>query len=84
MARYRRGVQLVVESWGWNLENNAPCAHGRWTGYGVRLGKMAQSLSLFGEEELFHRLQQFYRTVCCATGAPAIENWVHDSLRERR
>lgn len=81
MRNYRRAVQLVVESWGWDLAQSVPCDHGAWTGYGVRLGKMGQSLQLFGEQELFEKLRTFYLRVCCARGAPPLDNWVHAIFR---
>lgn len=81
MRNYRRAVQLVVESWGWDLAHSVPCDHGAWTGYGVRLGKMGQSLQLFGEEELFEKLRTFYLRVCCARGAPPLDKWIHAIFR---
>lgn len=65
MKRFREGVKLVVNSWGWDLDKDGPIidkkATQTWIGYEVRLGKMADSLNLFGEKELLHRLQNFAR-----------------------
>ena len=66
MKRYRRCVDLVVQSWGWDLQNDCPIPKGQrkpdqqWTGYGVRLGKMMKSLRFFEERELFQKLKHFF------------------------
>lgn len=71
MKEYRRGVELVVRSWGWDLQRQCSVLETertpeqRWTGYGVRLGKMADSLLLFGEDDLYRKLQLFYQAICC-------------------
>lgn len=68
MTKYRRGVELVVRSWGWDLNTGIlvepRTADQRWTGYGVRLGKMGNSLKLFKEFELHRKVQKFYKEVC--------------------
>ena len=67
MNNYRRGVVLVVQAWGWDLEKgqaisafNSDIKGQKWTGYGVRLAKMSDSLRLFGEEELHKQLRLFF------------------------
>lgn len=78
MSKYRRGVELVVQSWGWDLTQKkliAPSKPGQqWTGYGVRLGKIADSLILFGEKDLYRNVQLFYQNVCKPRGG--LEAWV--------
>lgn len=70
MRNYHRCVDLVVKSWGWDLKNDAPILdkertqEQQWTGYGVRLGKMANSLKLFGEKDLHKKLQKFFDCIC--------------------
>lgn len=71
MARYRRGVRLVVKSFGWDLDAWGPVLHPakgqRWTQNEVRLGKVAESLKLFGEWELFQKLHYFGQKKCQGT-----------------
>lgn len=68
MNHYRRGVALVVQAWGWDLEKGEaikPAAKGQaWDGYGVRLAKMSDSLRLFGEIELHQKLKVFFNQHC--------------------
>lgn len=71
MENYRRAIHLVVQAWGWDLEKGEailvadPFKSGqRWTGYGVRLAKMSDSLRLFGETELHQKLKQFFNLHC--------------------
>jgi hypothetical protein len=71
MKNYRRGVALVVQAWGWDLAKNKairvidPKTTGQqWTGYGVRLAKMSDSLRLFGQMRLHKRLQLFFKKHC--------------------
>ena len=60
---YRKGVRLQARAWGWDIDTKAPVPNpGRnqaWTGYGIRLAKMADSLWLMGEREMFASMQQF-------------------------
>ncbi|MFT4552852.1 MAG: hypothetical protein ACI9S8_001484 [Chlamydiales bacterium] len=81
MKNYRRGVDLVVKSWGWDLSQNLEVQNKqpsqRWIGYGVRLGKMADSLRLFGEKDLHARLQTFAYN--CAR-PKNLEPWVKRNL----
>jgi hypothetical protein len=68
MENYRQGVHLVVQAWGWDLEKGEaiqPAASGqKWTGYGVRLAKMSDSLRLFDEIELHEKLKKFFVDYC--------------------
>ncbi len=78
MNNYRRGVELVVQSWGWDLANECPLPVAKdreWTGYGVRLGKMADSLYLFNEKELYSKLQKFFKHINTPQ-YPQLESWV--------
>jgi hypothetical protein len=87
MARYRRGVQLVVLSWGWDLEHDHTIPPDirkpdqQWTGYVIRLGKMADSLRMFGEKELFRRLKTFYEQVVVPyslSHGASIDSWIRE------
>lgn len=85
MERYRRGVELVVKSWGWDLHQQQavqnPTSEQKWTGYGVRLGKMADSLYLFGEKDLYRKLQLFFNQVCLTQIQQyPLEKWVSETL----
>lgn len=68
MRHYKRGVELVVQAWGWDLEVGRPIANPSadqcWDGYGVRLAKMSDSLKLFGEVELHNKLKKFFVDHC--------------------
>lgn len=70
MKHYRRGVILVVQAWGWDLMREKaiavadPKSGQCWTGYGVRLAKMSDSLRLFGEMGLHRKLQLFFKNHC--------------------
>lgn len=67
LRNYKRGIACVVEAWGWDLEKERPIINPnilkgqQWTGYGVRLGKMSDSLRLFGEVELHGKLKAFFK-----------------------
>jgi hypothetical protein len=54
MKSYRAGVILVAASWGWDLDQLTDLTNHslRWTNYQVRLGKMLDSLRLFGQDDL--------------------------------
>ncbi len=79
MESYREGVILVAKSWGWNLETLADetCNERKWTGYGVRLGKMLSSLRLFGETKLRTILIDFVQK----RGDPSrLASWIQKEL----
>eukprot|EP00771_Trimastix_marina_P000881 gnl/Trimastix_PCT/1915.p1 GENE.gnl/Trimastix_PCT/1915~~gnl/Trimastix_PCT/1915.p1 ORF type:complete len:220 (+),score=24.04 gnl/Trimastix_PCT/1915:83-742(+) len=62
MQQYRECVQLGCLAWGWDLANDRPVAapgsQQHYTGWDVRLRKMGLSLSLFGQEDLFDKVQR--------------------------
>lgn len=58
VTNYLRGVELLLLSWGWNLEKKEMIQHPdkdqNWHNWPIRLYKCAQSLALFGfEREYF-------------------------------
>jgi hypothetical protein len=61
MESYRAGILLVAKSWGWDLKEKKYFANTnlRWANYGVRLGKMIDSMQLFGEKTLLTNLVAF-------------------------
>lgn len=65
---YKRGVTLVVQAWGWDLEMEEPLQNPSkdqyWDGYGVRLAKMSDSLQLFGEIDMHKKLKKFFVDHC--------------------
>lgn len=69
MKNYRRGVELVLLSWGWDIRHGRPVSEEertkdqRWEGYGVRLGKMANSLFLLEEMDLYGKVQKFFEHI---------------------
>jgi hypothetical protein len=79
MANYRKGVQLVLLSWGWDASSDRSVenAHQRWTNYQVRLGKMINSLSLFGEKELLLSVKKFCDEKRIT---PTLELWIRRYL----
>ncbi len=85
MKNYRRGVVLVVQAWGWDLEQgkaiHPPAKGQRWTGYGVRLAKMSDSLRLFGETDLHQKLQKFFKEHCLTQKTRISDlNWLKKTL----
>lgn len=89
MHNYRRGVELVVNSWGWDLIQEKPIpdelrtSDQQWTGYGVRLGKMADSLYSFGEIVLYRKLQLFFKEICVPLMSQyPLESWVEQVLKK--
>ena len=72
MDSFRRGVELEALAWGWSIKRNAPVAvpgkDQRWTGYGIRLAKMADSLWLLGEFEMFQSMQLFATQMVSSVG----------------
>ncbi len=60
---YRAGAILLMQSWGWDVHNQRPYAHPaaaqRWRHHDVRLGKLANSLILFGQQDLYHSLRAY-------------------------
>lgn len=85
MQQYRKGVEWVVLSWGWDLHAKCRVKNATpkqaWTGYGVRLGKMADSLYLFCEKDLYTKLQEFFKEVCLTQiERYPIDSWVSNNL----
>ena len=60
---YRKGVALVAASWGWDVLGQCYLANPKpgqsWHQWPIRLYKMAQSVKLFGYEELFKSLKVY-------------------------
>ena len=75
MNNYRRGVVLGAKAWGWDvlgckpIEN--PTKDQKWQDWNVRLGKMADSLHLFGEEDLRQSMRKYVQD-----NHLYIDNWV--------
>lgn len=63
IEKYIRGVQLVSASWGWDLIRKTYIANSKsgqsWHQWPVRLYKAAQSVQLFGYDELFDSLRLY-------------------------
>lgn len=70
MDEYRRGVKLVIESWGWDLEKGGWARPSEWDNWTVRFVKIAESLNLFGEDDLFRRVKEFARALPIARSNP--------------
>ncbi len=62
MDNYKRGVALLLYSWGWHPSRNQLFVN-RFDNNLVRLGKVLQSLDLFGEKQLFESAQEFAKQV---------------------
>ena len=64
IQRLQEAAILVCRAWGWDLVgqklNNEPGC--QWTNYQVRLGKMAESLKLFDQQDLLNSLEVFTQT----------------------
>ncbi len=62
LKEYRLGAILLMQSWGWDVKNKCfyqqPEKGQRWTGYQVRLGKLATSLILFKQWDLYQSLEE--------------------------
>lgn len=85
MVNFRRGVELVLNSWGLDPVKDSPIPESiryleqQWEGYGVRLGKMADSLLLFGEQDLYASMQNFFLSKCRPldrSGTYPLDPWV--------
>ncbi len=63
LDRYRHGVELLVASWGWDLDRADylpdPAGDQQWQHWPVRLFKAAKSLRLFGLEPEFASLKKY-------------------------
>ena len=73
IQRLQEAAILVCLAWGWVLENkklnNQPGCE--WTDYQVRLGKMAESLKLFDQQDLLKSLEFFTQTQ-----KMKLKNWI--------
>ena len=67
MRDYRRGVGLLMEAWGWDLDRQeflTGTTHDqKWQNWPVRLYKAAYSLWLFGCETEFASLRKYARAL---------------------
>ena len=88
MENYRKGVVVVVRSWGWDLLQGKP-VEGKTDAQiftrDVRLGKMANSLKLFGEKDYHDKLNIFVNGAERDEGRKTVEldraeSWVSDAL----
>ena len=88
MKNYLRGVVLVVRAWGWELldekavsaDNKTP--EQKWTKWDVRLGKMADSLKLFEQDEYHAKLRIFAQQAILGN-KHNLEPWVLDHLQPK-
>jgi hypothetical protein len=86
MKNYQRGVELVVRAWGWELldekfvENRN--AQQKWTRWDVRLGKMAESLKLFEQDE-YHKKLGIFAQKAILENSYNLESWVLTHLAPR-
>ncbi|MCX5971525.1 MAG: hypothetical protein NTV14_08520 [Coprothermobacterota bacterium] len=62
---YCKGASLVAASWAWDLDNQSyladPMPGQSWHRWPVRLYKAAQSVKLFGYQDLFESLRKYAR-----------------------
>ena len=67
MQSYRRGVELLMEAWGWDLDEQRALTDRttdqKWQKHPVRLYKAAYSLWLFGCETEFASLHKYALTL---------------------
>lgn len=60
---YRLGAILLLQSWGWDVANGQyypnPAPGQQWRDWDVRLGKLANSLILFGQWDLYASLKGY-------------------------
>ncbi len=79
MKNYREGVILIAQSWGWNLIDRSDQTSDlqKWTNYQVRLGKMLDSLKLFGQNDLREALIYF---IDLKNIRASLEPWVQNLL----
>ncbi|ADI38712.1 putative uncharacterized protein [Waddlia chondrophila 2032/99] len=79
MQNYLRGVELGAKAWGWDIHLKKPVDHPskdqKWQNWDVRLGKMADSLHLFGQ----HELRDSMRTYALNKNL-TLEEWVWKTL----
>jgi hypothetical protein len=75
MRDYREGVEILLQAWGWDIQSHTmlsnPAAYqswpkpemlnGIWSNHKIRIGKVLDSLNLFGQNDLFREVQLFAR-----------------------
>jgi len=70
MTRFRRGVELLSTSWGWDVHAQKPMPEPTsaqtWQQWPIRLQKAAHSSHLFGEQALFDGLCVYALTLIAA------------------
>ena len=80
---YRLGAILLMQSWGWNALDNKLYSHPQpgqnWKHWQVRLGKMAHSLILFEQWDLYESLKQYVLSQKVIT-----EQWILDIFQEQK
>lgn len=63
MSDYRKGIALLLLSWGWDIENKKPVEkpnkNQQWQSYPIRFYKAAKSAYLFGEETYFNSMKLY-------------------------
>jgi hypothetical protein len=75
---YRLGAILLIQSWGWDVKNKYNYAHPapgqKWRNWDVRLGKLAHSLILFEQWELYDSLKAYVKQL--TQNNISLEAWV--------
>lgn len=65
MKNYKRGVELISLSWGWDINHKKFIENRdknqKYHKYDIRLRKIGQSLLLFNELEYFDSLNEFVK-----------------------
>jgi hypothetical protein len=75
---YRLGAILLIQSWGWDVKNKCSYAHPgqgqKWRNWDVRLGKLAHSLILFEQWDLYDSLEAYVKQLTQSN--VQLESWV--------
>jgi hypothetical protein len=75
---YRLGAILLIQSWGWDVKNKRSYAHPspeqKWRNWDVRLGKLAHSLILFEQWDLYDSLKAYVKQL--TENNIQLESWV--------
>ena len=81
MQNFRRGVELVARSWGWEVKNSQltdhPTADQKWANWPVRLGKMADSMKLFDQKDDLESMKNY---AIQHTPYQSFEGWIKKAL----
>ncbi len=79
---YRLGAMLLIQSWGWNLKHNRlypqPGPEQHWRNWGVRLGKLAHSLILFEQWDIYDTLRAYFKKLI--EKGTKFEDWIYGYL----